>query len=82
MFERDESSVGTRRECRRGEGVQDRAEQGYAFDFPRVRVGAREDWLENAGEVEWVEGRGEGGGDDGTGGGEVVFGGAQLSARE
>ena len=55
-----------------GEGEEDGAEEGYALDFARVRIGACEDGLEDAGEVEGVKGAGEGAGDDAAGAGEVV----------
>jgi hypothetical protein len=41
------------------------------FDEAGRGVGAGEDGLEDAGEVKRVEGRGEGGCDDGAGAGEV-----------
>lgn len=43
-------------------------------------VGAGEDGLKDASEVEGVEGRGEGRGDDCAGRGQVFFGGVELSS--
>jgi hypothetical protein len=48
----------------RGEGEENCTEESDAFDFATVWVGAREDGLEDASEVERVERRCEGGGDD------------------
>jgi hypothetical protein len=55
LFEGIELSAWKRREPRRGECDLDRAEEGNVLNFAGVWVGAREDGLEDAGEVERVE---------------------------
>jgi hypothetical protein len=77
--EGDEFGVWGWGELGRGEGEENGAEEGYALDIAGVWVGACEDWLEDGGEVEGVEGRGEGAGDDGASFWEVVFGRVELS---
>jgi hypothetical protein len=62
-------------ELRRRECDLDGAEEGDALDFAGMRVGACEDGLEDAREVERVEGRREGARDDGTRPWEVATGG-------
>jgi hypothetical protein len=62
-----------RHERRRRESKQDGTEERDAFDLASVWVGSCEDWLEDAGEVEGVEGRGEGGCDYRASFGKVVF---------
>lgn len=56
------------------EGEEDGAQEGNALDSAAVRVGARKDGLEDAGEVQRVERRCEGGGDDCAGLRELVLG--------
>lgn len=80
MGKGDEFGGGRRGDRGRGEGEQDGAEEGYAFYKAGMGVGAREDGLEDAGEVERIEGRGERRGDDCTSGGEVFLGGVELAS--
>jgi len=62
VCEGDEVLLGRRRGVQGWwrEGEPDGGEEGYAFDVAGGGVGACEDWLENCGEVEGVEGGGEG----------------------
>jgi hypothetical protein len=72
LLESVECCVGRGEEGGRGEGDADSAVEGDALDFACIRVGAREDGLEDDGEVERVERRGEGAGDDGAGLGNII----------
>jgi hypothetical protein len=78
-LQRIECCVGRRKERGRGEGDTYGAKEGDAFDLARVRIRAREDGLEDDGEVERVERRGEGAGDDGAGLWNVVARGVEGS---
>jgi hypothetical protein len=73
LLQCDELRWVVRHERRRRESKQDGTEECDAFDLAGVRVGSCEDWLEDAGEVEGVEGRGEGGCDYRASFGKVVF---------
>ena len=69
-------------EFRRGECEQNGAEESYALDFAGVRVCAREDGLEDAGEVERIERRCEGACDDCASFREVVACRVELPVRK
>ncbi|CRK45440.1 hypothetical protein BN1723_006606 [Verticillium longisporum] len=60
-----EGGAGGRRQADGAEGGGDGGEQGDALELAGRGVGAREDGVEDGGEVEGVDGRGQGRGDDG-----------------
>lgn len=75
-----ELCIGRRGDLGWGEGDHDGAEEGDVLDLANVWVGAREEGLEDAGEVQRVEGRGEAACDDSARPRQVVACGVKLAA--